>query len=181
VYPPVLVFWLVIHSKIDRWRRVGIKAYWIGGLAWPAISIPILYYREALFAVRWTPPVWLIVAGILAFVLGVMVAVQASRVIPKKTLVGLPELKPATNKQPLMNTGIYGRTRNPIYLAHSLFIFAMAAMTGFAASWALLAIDAIVLPLMIRAEEKELLKRYGSEYREYMARIPRLFPTRKIL
>jgi protein-S-isoprenylcysteine O-methyltransferase Ste14 len=115
--------------------------------------------------------------GGLAFLLGVWLAVLSSRVISGKTLVGIPELNPQDSRQPLMHTGIYGKTRNPIYLAHSLFIFAASAMTGFAATWGLLALDAVLLPLMIRAEERELMRRYGDEYREYMRRTPRFFPS----
>jgi hypothetical protein len=58
VYPPVIIFWLIIHTNIDRWRTVGKRAYWIAVLTWALISFPLLYYREAVFSVRWPTPWW---------------------------------------------------------------------------------------------------------------------------
>jgi protein-S-isoprenylcysteine O-methyltransferase Ste14 len=176
LYPGVLAFWLIIHCNIERWRRMGSRAYSYATLVWPVTGAIILFFRASLFSLRWPPPAWLIALGVAALVAAAWLGALASRVISKKTLVGVPELKPQTNKQPLMRSGIYARTRNPIYLAHSLLIFAAAALTGFAANWGLLILDALLLPIMIRAEERELLKRYGAEYRAYMQATPRFFP-----
>ncbi len=49
------------------------------------------------------------------------------------------------------------------------------AIVGSVANWVLFFIDCIVLPLMIRAEERELLNRCGNEFVDYMSRAPR-FP-----
>jgi protein-S-isoprenylcysteine O-methyltransferase Ste14 len=92
--------------------------------------------------------------------------------------VGVPELEPAKNVQPLLRSGIYSRTRNPVYLAHWLIVLGAAAWSGYAANWALFGLDVIFLPLMIRAEEKELIQRYGAEYQPYMRAVPRFFPRR---
>ena len=91
-------------------------------------------------------------------------------------MVGFPELKPKQNPQPILNSGIYSQTRNPLYLAHWLLVLSAAAVTNFAANWALFVLDCLVLPLLIRTEERELLARYGSDYAGYMQRVPRFFP-----
>ncbi len=52
---------------------------------------------------------------------------------------------------------------------------AAAAWSGYAASWILLVADSIVLPVMVRVEERELLDRYGKEFADYMRRVPRFF------
>ena len=177
LYPGVLVFWLVMHSHIEHWRKVGKKAYWIASIGWPATAMPLLYFRKSLFpASRPVPPVPVLLAGILALLLAFILARRAGDTISLRTLVGLPELDPGKNRQPLMTAGIYSKTRNPVYLAHWLLIFSSAAITGFQANWALFALDCIVLPLMIRAEERELLARYGTEFVAYMRRAPRFFP-----
>jgi protein-S-isoprenylcysteine O-methyltransferase Ste14 len=62
-------------------------------------------------------------------------------------------------------------------LAHWLFIFAMAALTGYAANWILFVLDCLIIPLMILAEERELKRRYGSEFAKYMREVPRFFPS----
>jgi protein-S-isoprenylcysteine O-methyltransferase Ste14 len=91
-------------------------------------------------------------------------------------MVGLPELKPQQNRQPLLNIGIYSKTRNPIYFAHWLVVFSTAALSNFAANWIMFALEVVALPLLIRSEERELRARYGAEFMEYMRRVPRFFP-----
>ncbi len=175
VYPGVLIFWFIMHTRIDRWRKVGRKAYWIGAIGWPITVIPLWWYRERMFS--WViDPGFLFWVGLFAFFLSMRYFRSASFQIPMRTLVGLPELEPQKIKQPLLQSGIYSRTRNPIYLAHWLLIFAAAAMTGYVASWIFFALDSIVLPFMIYTEQNELRMRYGSEYEEYAGRTPPFFP-----
>jgi protein-S-isoprenylcysteine O-methyltransferase Ste14 len=176
VYPPVLVFWLVIHLNIKGWRRIGKRAYWTACLAWPAISGPMLYWRTELFSLQWQSPWWMIALGIIALGMAFRIGSEARKSISWRALVGLVELEPQRNPQPLLQSGIYAKTRNPVYAAHWLAIFAFAALTGFAANWLLLAVDSIVLPLMVRAEERELRERYGAEYDEYVRRVRRFAP-----
>jgi protein-S-isoprenylcysteine O-methyltransferase Ste14 len=180
LYPGVLIFWLIMHVRIEHWRRMGKRAFWIASIGWPLTAIPILYFREQIFA----PPLYvsagesmaMLLLGTTTLVVAVVLAFQAEKKMPLRTLVGLPELEPHKNRQPLLNSGIYAKTRNPVYLVHWLLIFSAAAITGFVANWILFIIDCIVLPLMIRAEERELLNRYGSEFADYMSRVPRFFP-----
>jgi len=73
----------------------------------------------------------------------------------------------------LVSTGVFGVSRNPIYIADTLMLAAHAAWTG--RPWALLGIPALVAVLQqqIRAEEAALTARFGSEYESYVARVPR--------
>jgi protein-S-isoprenylcysteine O-methyltransferase Ste14 len=173
LYPPVLAFWLVIHTNIERWRRMGKSAFWVAALAWPAIGGPLLYWRQEIFSIRWPTPWWLVALGMVALGMSIRIARAAGKTISFRTLVGIVEVEPQRNRQPLLQTGIYARSRNPVYVAHWLAIFSAAALTGFAASWLLLLLDVLALPLMVRAEERELRERYGAEYEDYMRRVPR--------
>jgi len=176
LYPPVFLFWIVLHTKIDFWRTMGKRAYWCVLLAWPLISGPLFLLRTSIFSVRWPVPWWLATFGLLSIVASARVFSLASRVIPRRTLFGLVELEPELHPQPLLQTGVYSKTRNPIYLAHWLLIVGAAALSGFAANWALAASEIVLLTVLIRSEEKELLSRYGGEYATYMRRVPRFFP-----
>ena len=181
VYPGVLVFWLIMHNMIEQLRRWGTRAYWVAAFAWLATSGPLLFFRRDIFSVRWLlpQPYFAIISaiGAIAIVLAVFFLFEASRQISIRTMIGIPEVEPHKNTQTVMNSGIYSRTRNPIYLAHWLLVFAAAAISGFAANWTGFALDCLVLPLLIRAEERELLARYGSDFAEYMKRVPRFFPV----
>jgi protein-S-isoprenylcysteine O-methyltransferase Ste14 len=179
-YPGVFVFWFIVHLNIVRLRRLGTRGYWVAPVAWMITSGPLLFFRRAMFSVRWLlpQPIAGILGGlgIVALALAIFILARARRQIPFRTMVGLPEIKPSIHRQPLLNSGIYSKTRNPIYLAHLLVVFSAAAMTNFPASWILFGMDCAVLPLLIRAEERELLTRYGKGFAEYMRGVPRLFP-----
>jgi len=73
----------------------------------------------------------------------------------------------------LVTTGLYSRSRNPIYIADVLVLASHAAWLG--RPVALLGIPALVAALhpQIRAEETALQERFGREYDAYVARVPR--------
>jgi protein-S-isoprenylcysteine O-methyltransferase Ste14 len=169
-----------MHTRIEHWRKMGQRAYWIAGIGWPATIIPMVYFRDRVFG----PSVYLsagesmamLALGTVTLIIAIALSFQAEKKMPLRTLVGLPELEPGKNRQPLLNSGIYAKTRNPIYLVHWLLLFSAAAITGFVSNWIVFLLDCIVLPLMIRVEERELLNRYGAEFADYMRRVPRFFP-----
>jgi protein-S-isoprenylcysteine O-methyltransferase Ste14 len=179
-YPGVFVFWLVLHNNIERLRPSGIRAYWVAVVAWSITAGPLLLFHRDIFSVRWLLPepagAAMPVIGLAAFVMAVALLFQASRQISLRIMIGLPEVEPGKNKQRILNSGIYRRTRNPLYLGHWLLVLSAAALSGFAAAWINFAVDCAVLPLLIRSEERELLARYGREFFEYMRRVPRFFP-----
>jgi protein-S-isoprenylcysteine O-methyltransferase Ste14 len=76
----------------------------------------------------------------------------------------------------LVTSGIYGWTRNPIYLSFMVVILGVAlasdAWLGFA--WA--AASIVTLYLLARVEESDLEKAFGDEFRRYRARVPRFLP-----
>ena len=79
-------------------------------------------------------------------------------------------------------TGPYSFVRHPFYLANIFLDFGIALMSG----WRLLLLFlpfwwlAVYIPVM-RQEEAKLTLLFGDTYREYCAKIPRLFPYRRPL
>ena len=70
--------------------------------------------------------------------------------------------------------GIYKRTRNPIYQAFALFVLGLAF--AFASDWMFLLfpLGALVIHFgVVRREERYLAARFGDDYRQYCARVPR--------
>jgi protein-S-isoprenylcysteine O-methyltransferase Ste14 len=176
-YPGILAYWLIIHLNIKRLRRLGKRGLWIGLLGWPITVLPILYFRRQLFSIRWNMPVAVIGAGYAALLMAFILFRQAGKDISAPTMVGTSEVEPQKNSQALIERGIYARTRNPLYLAHWLVLLWAAAASGYAANWVLLMLDCIALPIVVRAEERELLDRYGAEFAAYIRRVPRFFPS----
>lgn len=84
-------------------------------------------------------------------------------------------------EQKLAITSVYKYMRHPQYLAFILIIL------GFLVQWPTL-ITLIMAPILIfryirlaRAEEKEMLKKFGNEYNLYKSQVPRFFPSLKLL
>jgi protein-S-isoprenylcysteine O-methyltransferase Ste14 len=75
-----------------------------------------------------------------------------------------------------VTSGIRARVRHPVYLAHLCEMLAWSVGTGLAVCYALTLFAMITGAVMIRAEDAELERRFGQEYREYRARVPAVLP-----
>ena len=155
---------------------MGKRAYVYACMGWPIAGLPILFFRRSIFQVRWPTAWWMLVMGLLALLGAFRVGTEAARKISRRTLVGLVELEPQLNPQAVMQTGIYSKSRNPVYFTHWLVILAAAAISGYAANWIFFAVDSVLVAILIRIEERELIARYGKEFEEYIRRVPRFVP-----
>lgn len=74
----------------------------------------------------------------------------------------------------IVSSGIYGWTRNPMYLGMALVLFGLAvwrcSLPGFAVT---LLFCAYMTRFQIRPEERMLLKLFGAEFAAYMAQVRR--------
>ncbi len=74
----------------------------------------------------------------------------------------------------LLTSGIYGVSRNPIYLADALLLAALAVWLGNPLNAILLAVFVAYIDwFQIRPEEAALMQRFGDEYSAYCARVRR--------
>ena len=74
----------------------------------------------------------------------------------------------------VVSSGIYGLSRNPIYVAFLLFV--LAAAVGANTGWMLVALVALFLLLefgVVRREERYLAAKFGRAYDDYRARVRR--------
>jgi protein-S-isoprenylcysteine O-methyltransferase Ste14 len=78
------------------------------------------------------------------------------------------------NASSLVRTGVYGVTRNPMYVGLSLVLLAWAVFL--ASPWALIGVLGFVLYIshfQIAPEERALAKLFGTEYSEYQSKVRR--------
>lgn len=74
----------------------------------------------------------------------------------------------------VVDTGIYGVTRHPIYC--SFFLISLA-LVFICQHWAAVATGVLLMVLIYRdmlREEKFNLEKFGADYRSYMERVPRM-------
>lgn len=112
----------------------------------------------------------------LLFATGLWIYLQSSKQFSPAQLGGLPELRSGHPEQRLVTSGIRGRVRHPVYLAHLLEMLAWSIGTGLAVLYALTVFALITGFVMIRMEDRELAQRFGTEYREYKSRVPAVVP-----
>ena len=107
--------------------------------------------------------VMLVIAGGAAFIAG-------GRALMAHRTTVIPWREVAT----VVTSGIYARTRNPIYVGDALIYLGVAVVTG---SWLALlvlpAVFAVMNRFVIAREERHLTARFGTAYTSYAARVRR--------
>lgn len=109
-------------------------------------------------------------AGVLLLIIFFLLLFPAARIFTRnKTTVN-----PGGITTTIVNDGIYRYTRNPMYLAFTLFYIGIAIMTQ---SWLcfilLLPLLILVQKGIIEREEAYLTRKFGSEYLRYKAQVRR--------
>jgi protein-S-isoprenylcysteine O-methyltransferase Ste14 len=178
VLPPALLFWLVIHPWARWWRRLGlIRTYLIVVPVSVAFGALLFRFREPLLGTNLGTN-WGLVAVALGLYGGVTwLEFQYWRHLSIATLVGITELSPSgQQKGRLLQEGIYGVVRHPRYLSAGVSVIANALFINYAGLYILVLLLVPVGYLMIVLEERELIERFGEEYRKYQRAVPRLMP-----
>jgi len=84
------------------------------------------------------------------------------------------DVKPWKTSSAIVSQGVYGVTRNPMYLGMALVYFGLAL--GFASPTALVLLPVVLVVIqtqVIAREERYLEGKFGDAYRDYTARVRR--------
>jgi protein-S-isoprenylcysteine O-methyltransferase Ste14 len=73
----------------------------------------------------------------------------------------------------LITTGIFARSRNPIFLGMRVTLLGLFLFKPCAVTLALLVLSEALIPIQVRLEEGYLTSKLGDTYRAYQARTPR--------
>ena len=79
-------------------------------------------------------------------------------------------------------TGVFGSSRNPVYLSMTLLVLGLGFMLN--SPWSLLLTiptGSVLCLTAIRPEERYLEGKFGDAYRMYLAEVPRWFSVRRAL
>jgi protein-S-isoprenylcysteine O-methyltransferase Ste14 len=91
-------------------------------------------------------------------------------------LLWWPELAQKGMESKLLKEGIYGRVRHPRYVSTMVGMIGFALFTNYSGAYVVVALTLPGLYLITILEERELLVRFGEEYRHYQEEVPRLIP-----
>lgn len=164
------------HHKHHAGRKDLTGEHWLGD----AIQLILLI----LFLTVWILDSFLLdfstfpaayVPGFIRWPAGVILLVMGSYLARSgmKAVFGTPQETPH-----VITRGVFSVVRHPIYLAAILFYAGLICMTLSLASAALLLVIIPFYRFISRYEETLLTERFGNEYREYMGKVPMLFPLK---
>jgi protein-S-isoprenylcysteine O-methyltransferase Ste14 len=147
VFPPVIPLATLVLACVLQWLM---PLGWIAGLE-PSVRIGI--------------------GAVIA--LSGLVTTSAGRRALIKSGTNVSPSQPTTR---LVTDGVFGRTRNPLYVGVSVALCGLALI--FDLDWILLLIVPSCTFLhfaVVRREERYLERKFGDAYRHYKARVPRYF------
>lgn len=124
---------------------------------------------------------FLAVAGFSTLAFGAHIFAWAFKVFPPKSVLGstantilwfVGKRKAVSVEHGLVKTGPYARVRHPIYSGALFIALGLGILFGFPLLVA--AFTVLWFNIVIHFEEKELVKKYGSEYEKYKRKVPKL-------
>lgn len=178
LWPLTPIFFVQVHGRPSFWRKVGGLTYLVVLLEMVPVALFVLAFQEILLGEELNLGVLVFLGAIFMF-LGIMLHAWTGKFLGWRTLLGYSELRTrAGPKKPITN-GPFSAVRHPTYLAHTLMLVGVFLMTGFAGTGLLALLDIFISYfLIIPLEERELVIRFGADYRRYQHRVPKFFPVR---
>lgn len=178
--PPAIVHWLVVHPFARFWRRVGPPwSYMLLIALYLAVAATMYAVSGPILAVEYGTDWILIGVAVVVYLASVGIEIRCRRLLSTRMLLGGPELDPKGGPGKLLSEGIYGRVRHPRYVAILLGMIAVALFCNYLGLYIIVALNLPGLYVIALLEERELLDRFGDEYREYMERVPRFIPRKR--
>ena len=176
VYSTVPPFWLMVHPRAHRWREKERSPFRVLVPVWLTMWVGIgaitgQWRRLALYSTGWS---W--IPAVFLFAIGIVLYARSGEHFSLAQLGGLPEVRANHNDDRLVTTGIRARVRHPVYLGHLCEMLAWSIGTGLIVCWSLTAFAIATGAVMIRMEDAELEKRFGTKYSLYRHSVPAVLP-----
>jgi methanethiol S-methyltransferase len=170
-------YWLLFHSAIRHWRRIGNRAFWMALPVWLISATVVILARNELLAQRIERNALTWIAGGVLFLAASWLDVQTRHALGWRRLVGITELNPRHESSTVVRRGVYARLRHPRYLLYMLMVLSMAFLTGAIAIFLLAILNILMYQILAPLEERKLLDQYGAQYRDYQRVVPRFVPN----
>ena len=158
--------WAAAILGLDRWYRLVyslVAVVTLGAVVWA-------WQRAA--ATAPDPGLGLTMLGWALMGLGSALALAAVLRFGGSGFLGLTEQRTVG----LVRSGLHGRVRHPIYLGVLVALAGWLIVSWIPATWVVVGITLVYLPIGIRLEEHKLIAEFGEDYRRYRREVPALFP-----
>ena len=175
--PPAIVYWLLLHSLVGFWRRIGTWAA-ITSIGLVGVGVGFVIYKEKSwvlgtdFGTNWI----LILFGAFLYGLSVWVSVVTNRTLKLRTFSGVQELAEGAPGDELLQEGIYNVVRHPRYLSVVVGTSGFSLFVNHLGAYLTVLATIPALYLVVALEERELAGRFGNLFEEYRSRVPAFVP-----
>ena len=170
------------------WKRTGINPYKLGNddtvhdfvgklfrltLIVTALIVFVFSFLEGFY--HWLSPItWmnssmLIIIGIVLLVLALIWVLVAQLQMGDSWRIGIDE----KSKSALVQHGLFGVSRNPIFLGMMVMLVGLLLTIPTAATLAVTLLGNVLIHIQVRLEEPFLIEKYGEMYRDYQKRVRR--------
>lgn len=153
---------------VQLWLGVALSGY--GATVGLKLFLPGLF--EHLPRFTWLAAAEARALGVALTLLGLIVAWLAQARMGKSWRFGFD----AATAPPLVTSGIFGISRNPIYLSVILSAAGVFVLLADALTLALLVLAVSMLTVLVRLEEAFLRQVHGAAYAAYVDRVGRFWP-----
>jgi protein-S-isoprenylcysteine O-methyltransferase Ste14 len=179
ILPPGLLLWAVIHPWARWWRRLGpLRTYLIVVPPLGALGALLFRIRGRLLGADLGTNWSLIALAMVFYGASAYLELKYWKHLSIATAAGVQELLPTQHpKNKLLRDGMYRVVRHPRYLSAGIGVLGNALVINHAGMYILvLLLFPMGYALVLLPEERELIDRYGDEYRQYQREVPRLLP-----
>lgn len=143
---------------------------------WLPVACLTYQYRDFLLHFKIDFHVIIRTAGVLLLTAGTVMHIWTGRLLGLRGIIGLPEVYEEIPGR-FVTTGAFSVIRHPTYLAHTTMLTGVFLSTGVISTGIVAVVDlSLIYLIIIPLEEKELLNRFGEEYRDYRNKVPKYFP-----
>jgi protein-S-isoprenylcysteine O-methyltransferase Ste14 len=177
--PPSILYWFIVHPFVGFWRRMGLTVTYVFlTVFYLGSMVGLFLVRDTLLGRDFGNSALLGIVSLPLFIAAIMISRKRKRYLTFRHLAGVPEIAPEKHGTGLLREGIYGRIRHPRYVEFGLGLISYALFANYERLYWMTAATLVLLYVIVLIEERELRERFGQEYVDYSAQVPRFIPRR---
>jgi len=178
--PAILIYWLLIHGLIGFWKKLGLAPTILIILTViNTCAVGMYLVRDRFMARDFGTSYPLMALGFVVVAAAYTMFLALKRKFSIKILTGAPEINPSKHAVKLVTDGVHGRLRNPRYTQMTISYLGYALIANYLIGYVMVAVWIVGIYLVVLLEERDLRARFGKEYEDYCARVPRFIPSFK--
>ena len=167
----LIIFHIIALKYSNKLKKI---TYFSLGILWIISAVGVYKFREIILSTKFNTNLYLQALGFVFLIIAIIIDIKVVKILGYLKLTCVAELR-NQKKGVLITEGIYKYARHPRYVEYLIIDLAIALLSGY--YFFLYYAGYIFIGFYVASliEEKELIKRFGKEYLDYMNKVPRFF------